>query len=68
VFTTARDESTDYFTRNTLDNLGFKNYRLLSGLPNADRLLINDYAKTNPFPRAVAINLNRDTDDLENFL
>ena len=30
--------------------------------------LINDYAKYKPFPRAVAINLNRDTDDLENFL
>ena len=68
VFTTARDFRVDDYTRATLDNLGFKNYKLISGLPNADRWLINDYAKVNPFPRAVAINLNRDTDDLENFL
>ena len=68
VFTTARDSSIDEYTRATLDNLGFKDYKLISGLPNADRWLINDYAKVNPFPRAVAINLNRDTDDLENFL
>jgi len=68
VFTTARDSSVDEYTRATLDNLGFKDYKLISGLPNADRWLINDYAKVNPFPRAVAINLNRDTDDLENFL
>ena len=48
VFTTARDSSIDEYTRSsTLDNLGFKNYKLISGLPNADQVLINDYAKVN---------------------
>tara|TARA_R110000824_G_scaffold61272_3_gene163101 strand:- start:2986 stop:4041 length:1056 start_codon:yes stop_codon:yes gene_type:complete len=68
VFTTAREKEVEEYTRATLDNLGFKDYELLIGLPNADRILINDFHNQNPYPRATAINLKRDKDDLDQYL
>lgn len=68
VFTTARQEEASYDTRETLKNLGFKNFVLLMNLPNAKRILINDYNNANPFPRAEAINIKRDSDNLSDFL
>ncbi len=68
VFTTARTKDMEGPTRATLDNLGFTNYDLVINLPNADRVLINDFHNQNPYPRATAINLKRDKDDLENYL
>jgi len=68
VFTTARDKPMEEATRATLDNLGFTDYDLVIGLPNADRVLINDFHNQNPYPRATAINLKRDKDDLGNYL
>lgn len=68
IFTTARPKSTDKRTREVLDDLGFKEYDLISGLQNVKRILINDYNEANPHPRAIAINLKRDTDNLKDFI
>jgi hypothetical protein len=68
VFTTARPRSADGFTRAMLDDLGFHDYELISGLLNARRVLINDYNDANPWPRASAVNLRRDDDCLGDFL
>ena len=51
-----------------LESLGFTDFQLLTGLPNAKRILINDYNEANPFPRAIAINLKRETDNLGDYL
>ena len=51
-----------------LKGLGFVNFKLITGLPNTKRILINDYNEANPFPRAIAINLKRDTDNLRDYL
>jgi hypothetical protein len=51
-----------------LTALGFVNFKLLSGLSNAKRILINDYNEANPYPRAVSINIKRDHDNLQDFL
>mgnify|MGYP003675033930 CR=1 FL=1 len=48
--------------------LGFVEYTLLMNLPNTKRILINDYNNANPYPRAQAINLKRDSDNLTDFL
>jgi len=68
IFTTSRTSDVDDHTKKILDNLGFKNYTLISGLPNSKRILINDFNKANPYPRAIAINIQRDTDELDNYL
>jgi len=68
IFTTARNVSHEAQTRMVLSKLGFFGCRLLMGLNNSHRILINDYNNANPFPRAEAINIKRDTDNLKDFL
>jgi len=68
IFTTARPKKYDNRTKEILDSLGFKDYNLISGLQNVRRILINDYNEANPFPRAVAVNLKRDTDNLKDYI
>lgn len=68
IFTTARPHSVNKRTREMLQNLGFTNFELIDNLPNTKRILINDYNDVNPFPRAIAINLRRDSDNLGDFL
>jgi hypothetical protein len=41
---------------------------LIIGLQNSRRILINDFNKANPYPRAFAINIHRDKDELGDFL
>lgn len=68
IFTTSRPKEYIDITSTLLHKLGFVNFTLLTGLQNSRRILINDYNKTNPFPRAEAINLLRDSDNLEDLL
>ena len=68
IFTTARHKKYDIRTKEILDSLGFKDYELVSGLQNVKRILINDYNEANPHPRAIAVNLKRDTDNLKDFI
>lgn len=68
VFTTARPEIARESTELMLKNLGFANFQCIFGLQNARRILINDYNNANPFPRAEAINIFRDADNLGDFL
>ena len=70
IFTTARPNLSNIksITENMLNTLGFRNYQLLIGLNISKRILINDFGKSNPYPSAVAINIQRDTDTLENFI
>ena len=68
VFTTARPVEFKTKTRQMLYDLGFMSFELIVGLQNARRIVINDYNKTNPYPRAEAINLVRDSDNLEDLL
>jgi hypothetical protein len=68
VFTTARHLDRYDATKSMLEDLGFNNFQLVCGLQNSPRILINDYNNANPFPRATAINLKRDMDNLEDYL
>ena len=68
IFTTARELDYEAMTHRMLNQLGFKKFRLICGLQNSRRILINDYNKANPYPRAEAINLYRDSDNLSDFL
>ena len=68
IFTTAREPELKSTTRQMLYDLGFKSFDLIVGLQNSKRILINDYNNANPYPRAIAINLKRDSDNLSDFL
>ena len=68
IFTTARSSNTHAITEQMLKNLGFAEFKLISGLPNTKRVLINDYNDANPWPRAVAVNIKRDQDNLSDFI
>jgi hypothetical protein len=68
IFTTARSVVVHEITEQMLTELGFKNFKLISGLPNTKRILINDYNEANPYPRAIAVNIKRDNDNLDDFI
>jgi hypothetical protein len=68
IFTTARPRKFHDKIIEMLVALGFKNFQLISGLPNTKRILINDYNEANPYPRAMAVNIKRDSDTLGDYL
>lgn len=68
IFVTAREPQWRAETHGMLMELGFRNFRLLDGLQNSSRILINDYNSANPYPRAIAVNIKRDSDNLSDFL
>ena len=64
IFTTARSKIHDERTTEMLKSLGFNNFRLVSNLINGKRIVINDFTASTPYPRALAMNIKRDTDTL----
>ena len=68
IFTTARPERVRKLIEQQLADFGFDGCDMIMGLPNTKRILINDFNDANPRPRAIAINVRRDQDDLGDFL
>lgn len=68
VFTTARPKEVLDVTVKMLEEIGFENPFVIIGLYNSARILINDYNETNPYPRAIAVNIERNNDNLKDFL
>lgn len=68
IFTTARSEANRDFVDFELAKLGFRNFDLLMSLPHSKRYLVNDFADTNSFPTAIAINLPRNASNLSKYL
>jgi hypothetical protein len=68
IFTTSRSSKWRAETSKMLEAAGFAESQLIMDLHHARRILINDYAPTNPYPSAVAINLKRDDDELDQML
>jgi dTDP-glucose pyrophosphorylase len=68
IFTTSRSSKWKSETDSMLRELGFNSYQLIMDLHHSRRILINDHAPTNPYPSAVAINIKRDDDCLDQLL
>lgn len=68
VFTTSRPKRFEPETKEVLRKLGFINYQILMDMHHARRILVNDYAPSNPWPSALAINIKRDDDTLDQLL
>ena len=67
VLTTSRPERCRQITINELEYKGIKYHNLLMGLPHSQRVLVNDFADSNPYPSCVAFNIPRNTDNLEKY-
>ena len=68
IFTTARERNVEGRTRQQLEGLGFRFYTLIMNLQNSRRILINDFNPWTPYPRAEAINIERNTNELLRYL
>lgn len=69
VFTTSRPEEFRRVTLEALARYGFASKTIVMGLNHGPRYLINDYSpRSNPYPTARAVNIERNCDNLEAFL
>ena len=64
VLTTSRPEKFRQLTIMELQTKGVPFDELVMGLPHCQRVIINDFARSNPYPSCKAINIPRNTDDL----
>lgn len=62
IITTARPRYLQEDTLAQLQKLGIKCHAILMGLLHAKRVLVNDFAASNPYPSAEAINIPRNSD------
>jgi hypothetical protein len=68
IITTSRSEN---FRKETIEELN--NYKipfdiLIMGLPHSQRTIINDFASSNGYPTAIAINISRNSDNLKDYI
>jgi len=68
VLTTSRKKAFAAATARQLERLGVQYHDILYELPHAKRILINDYSRSNRYKVAEAINIPRDSDDLDGML
>ena len=68
VFMTSRPERFRAATLSALEGLGLRVHALIMDCQHGTRFLVNDYAQSNPFPSAVAVNVRRNSTDLQHVL
>lgn len=68
IFMTARPEDYRAVTEKLLADAGLSYHVLIMGCHHGRRYLINDYATSNPYPSAVAINIPRNSDVLDDMI
>ncbi len=65
IITTSRPEAAKEALAEALKLLEIEVHQFVMNLPHSSRILINDYSKTNPYPSAEAINIERNSENLE---
>lgn len=68
VITTSRPEEYYEDTINELKQKEIPFDKLIMGLPHSQRIIINDFSNSNKYPSCSAINIQRNSEDLENYL
>jgi len=68
VLTTSRPEKLRGLTISEMIKYNIPYDELIMGLPHCKRVVINDFAKSNPYPSCAAINLPRNSDNLTELL
>lgn len=62
IITTARDDNYRDIIQKFLENNGIKPFYIVCGCNHSQRILINDFADTNPYPSADSISIERNGD------
>ena len=68
ILTTSRPERLRQLTIQELQTKGIPYDELVMGLPHCQRVIINDFARSNPYPSCSAINIPRNENNLTEFL
>jgi hypothetical protein len=68
VIITARDPSYRDITVAQLKRVGVKYHQIIDGLVHGRRIVINDYARSNPYRSCDAVNIARNSADLHDML
>jgi hypothetical protein len=68
VFCTSRSESHRADLERSLKTLDISWHSIVMGCNHSQRVMINDFANTNPYPSSRAINICRDGDDLDKYM
>ena len=68
ILTTSRPERLRQLTIQELQTKGIPFDDLVMGLPHCQRIVINDFARSNPYPSCSAINIPRNENNLTEFL
>jgi hypothetical protein len=68
IITTSRPEEYRELTIREMNKHNIPHDMLIMGLPHSQRILINDFAKSNPYPSCSSINIPRDSDSINQYL
>ena len=68
IFMTARPEAYRAQTAAALEQAGLRAHALIMDCQHSTRFLVNDYASSNPYPSAVAVNVERNRPSLRDLL
>jgi hypothetical protein len=68
IITTSRKEAKKDVTLRQLERVGIKYHKIIFDLSHGRRIVINDYAPSNPFKSCDAINIKRNSPDLKEML
>lgn len=68
ILLTSRRKSFKNVTIKQLKKLGIRYHQLVMGVYHSQRVLINDFSNSNPYPSALAINIPRDSNELIKYL
>jgi len=67
ILTTSRPDHLKDITITEMEDKGVPYDHLIMGLPHCQRVLINDFAKSNPYPSCSAINITRNSNQLKEY-
>lgn len=68
IITTSRKSSFKEVTISQLDREGIKYHDIIFDLPHAERIVINDFSKSNKYPTCSSVNIPRNSSNLEDFM
>ncbi len=68
IITTARKSAFKEATLDQLKRLGIKYHQIIFDLLHSKRIIVNDYAKSNPYKSCDAININRNSSELKQMI
>ena len=66
IITTSRPYSELFYVKKILNKNNIKYNNIIMNLPHGRRILVNDFSNTNPYPSALAIKIERNSQELSN--